>query len=190
MKAAAAGCNLTIRSYCERSTRPITFITPNAPERSPHYKMHSSLDAGVGFGFFQGRREDAPSRADNLGTDHVFGIWAYQGSKPFLSRGRMFSGMGDTIPCVDPETKELLEKAFPRRCPKEELLDTMLTPARSGQWQGFLRHHRRPRSASNAENGETLWSVEIGEPVIFQPAVAGGRVYVTTASGSLFAEIW
>jgi hypothetical protein len=38
----------------------------------------------------------------------------------------------------------------------------------------------------SAENGETLWSVNIGEPVIFQPAVANGRIYVPTATGSLF----
>jgi outer membrane protein assembly factor BamB len=37
-----------------------------------------------------------------------------------------------------------------------------------------------------AETGEALWSVPLGEPVIFQPAVAGGRVYAATDAGSLF----
>jgi hypothetical protein len=35
-------------------------------------------------------------------------------------------------------------------------------------------------------SGETLWSVNLGEAVVFQPAVAHGRVYVPTATGSLF----
>ena len=32
----------------------------------------------------------------------------------------------------------------------------------------------------------TLWSVHVGEPVLFQPAVARGRVYATTQGGNLF----
>ena len=38
----------------------------------------------------------------------------------------------------------------------------------------------------SAESGEQLWSVELGEPVLFQPAVVGGRVFVGTARGTLF----
>ncbi len=38
----------------------------------------------------------------------------------------------------------------------------------------------------SATTGEELWSVPIGEPIVFQPAVARGRLYVGTDSGSLF----
>jgi len=31
-----------------------------------------------------------------------------------------------------------------------------------------------------------LWREEVGEPVVFQPAVWGGRVYAATGAGSLF----
>jgi hypothetical protein len=30
------------------------------------------------------------------------------------------------------------------------------------------------------------WSVNVGEAVIFQPSVVGGRVYVPTSQGGLF----
>ena len=38
----------------------------------------------------------------------------------------------------------------------------------------------------SAATGEKLWSVEVGEPVLFQPVVAAGRVYAVTHYGSLF----
>ena len=38
----------------------------------------------------------------------------------------------------------------------------------------------------SAATGEVLWKADIGEPISFQPAVAGGRVYVATNQGSLF----
>jgi outer membrane protein assembly factor BamB len=38
----------------------------------------------------------------------------------------------------------------------------------------------------SAGAGDFLWSVRVGEPVLFQPVVARGRVYATTQAGSLF----
>jgi Ca-activated chloride channel family protein len=156
-------------------------------KRSPHYRMHSSHDAGVGFGTFKGGAKTHQSR-DNLGTDHVFGIWAYQGSKPFLSRGRMFSCMGDTVHCVDPNTKEThWKKRFCDTPQEQELLDSLLTPPALVNGKVFFGTVDGRVLCLDANSGETLWSAAIGEPVVFQPAVLRGRVYVPTASGSLFA---
>jgi outer membrane protein assembly factor BamB len=38
----------------------------------------------------------------------------------------------------------------------------------------------------SAKTGELLWSADVGEPIAFQPAVAGGRVYVSTSTGRLY----
>lgn len=155
--------------------------------RSPHYRTHQSNDAGVGFANFKGSAKTHQSAA-NLGTDHVYGVWAYQGSKPFLSRGRMFSGMGDTLHCVDPDTRASFWKKKFRDAPEEEeLLDSLLTPPALVNGKVFFGTTDGRVVCLNAESGETLWSVSIGEPVNFQPAVANGRVYVPTAQGSLFA---
>lgn len=184
-KAAAAGTPTV--GYGETLSKADYLHHTKRAKRSPHYKMHHTLDAGVGFGSSKGGAKTHQSRA-NLGTDHVYGIWAYQGSKPFLSRGRMFSGMGDTIHCVDPETKETFWKKCFRDAPQDvELLDTMLTPPAVVNGKVFFGTIDGRVLCLSAETGETLWSVEIGEPVIFQPAISRGRVYVPTASGSLFA---
>jgi outer membrane protein assembly factor BamB len=37
-----------------------------------------------------------------------------------------------------------------------------------------------------AETGELLWRESVGDPIVFQPAVVAGRVYVATARGNLF----
>lgn len=184
-KAAAAGTPTF--SYSETLSKADYLNYTKRSKHSTYYRMHGTHDAGVGFAFSKGGAKTYQSR-DNLGTDHVFGIWAYQGSKPFLSRGRMFSGMGDTVHCVNPDTKETFWKKRFRDAPQEEeLLDSMLTPPALVNGKVFFGTTDGRVLCLDAENGETLWSAEIGEPVVFQLAVSQGRVYVPTASGSLFA---
>ena len=38
----------------------------------------------------------------------------------------------------------------------------------------------------SADSGELIWRASIGEAIAFQPAVAKGRVYISTQQGSLF----
>jgi outer membrane protein assembly factor BamB len=154
--------------------------------RSPHYGMHGAYDGGVGFG---GHKGDAKinQAMGNLGTGHVFGVWAFQGSKPFIANGRLFSGLGDTVHCADPESKEVFWKSKLREGDaEEELLDSMLTPPALVNGKLFLGTLDGRVLCLSAETGETLWGVRVGEPVLLQPAVARGRVYATTAAGSLF----
>jgi Ca-activated chloride channel homolog len=154
--------------------------------RSPHYGMHSAFDGSVGFG---GHKGDAKidQAMGNLGMGHVFGVWAFQGSKPFVAHGRLFSGLGDTVHCADPETKEVFWKSKLREGDTDaELLDSILTPPALVNGKLFLGTLDGRVLCLSAASGETLWSVRVGEPVLLQPAVAHGRVYAPTAAGSLF----
>jgi outer membrane protein assembly factor BamB len=152
--------------------------------RSPHYGAHAAYDGGVGFA---GHKGDAKIRQamHNLGTAHVFGVWAYQGSKPFLDGGRLFSGQGDTVQCADPESKEVFWKRK-LRADGAELLDSFLTPPAVVNGKLFLGTIDGQVLCLSAASGETLWAVSVGEPVVFQPAVTEGRVYVPTQAGNLF----
>jgi len=154
--------------------------------RSPQYRAQAMYDGGVGFGAYKGDAKIHQAMS-NLGMAHVSGVWAYQGSKPFLSRGRLFSGQGDTVHCSDPESKEVFWKRKLREGDKEaELLDSLLTPPAVVNGKLFFGTTDGRVFCLSADSGETLWSVLIGEAVIFQPAVAQGRVYVPTAAGNLF----
>jgi outer membrane protein assembly factor BamB len=140
----------------------------------------------VGFGAHKGDAK-LHQAMDHLGTPHVFGIWAYQGSKPFLAGGQLFSSQGDTLHCASPESKEVFwTRQLCEGAGGAELLDALLTPPAVANGKLFLGTADGRVLCLSAASGETLWEVAIGEAVLFQPAVAQGRVYVPTGAGGLF----
>jgi Ca-activated chloride channel family protein len=152
-------------------------------QRSPHFAKQAAFDAGVGFA---GSKGDAKmyQAMGHLGHSHVSALWAYQGSKPFLGRGRLFSGQGDTVQCADPGSQQVFWKRKLRDS-DEELLDSMLTPPAVVNGKLFLGTIDGRLLCLSADSGEMLWAVPVGEPILFQPAVVAGRVYAGTAAGSL-----
>ena len=136
--------------------------------------------------------------AQNLGQGTVNGVWSYQGSKPFFYRGRLYAAMGDTLVCVDPKTENVLWKTV-LRPPKEEkkgekaaegedLLDATISPPALSNGKVFVGTNYGDVVCLSADQGELLWKASLGqsESIGFQPAVAAGRVYVSTESGSLY----
>jgi outer membrane protein assembly factor BamB len=117
----------------------------------------------------------------HLGHGHVSGLWAYQGSKPFVWRGRLYSAVGDTIHCADPRTQKVFwKKRLYERPDEAEVLDNVLTPPVVVNGKLFVGTILGEVCCLSAEAGEVLWRDALGEPVIFQPAVVGGRVYAAT----------
>ncbi len=146
--------------------------------------------------------------AQNLGQGTVNGVWAYQGSKPFFCQGHLFASMGDAIVCVDPKTEKVLWKTQLRATTEttenmgkkakkdtkepadhEELLDATISPPALANGKVFLGTGYGDVVCLSADKGELLWKASLGssESIGFQPTVAGGRVYVSTESGSLYA---
>jgi outer membrane protein assembly factor BamB len=123
----------------------------------------------------------------NLGKGHVCAVWAHQGSKPFLWRGRLYSAPGDALHCVDPDTRTpYWTRTLHEHAGQAELLDAMLTPPAIVNGKVFLGTLGGEVCCLCAWSGDLIWSVRVGEPVHFQPAVAQGRVYATTQGGNLF----
>jgi outer membrane protein assembly factor BamB len=153
---------------------------------SPRYAAYTSKDAGVGFGLSKGSAKIAAAM-EHLGQGHVYGVWAYQGSKPFIGRDRLFSNLGDTVHCANPSSQEVLWKK-PLRADgaRGEVLDSVLTPPAIANEKLFVGSIDGALYCLSGESGDVLWRVPLGEPIIFQPAVVGGRVYVSTEEGSLF----
>jgi outer membrane protein assembly factor BamB len=154
--------------------------------KSPHDLACLLRDAGVGFAAYKGHAKMAQAM-HNLGKGHVSAVWAHQGSRPVLWRGRMYSALGDALHCVDPETRApYWKKTLQEASGKAELLDSLLTPPVLVNGKVFLGTLDGEVCCLSAGTGDLLWRVEVGEPVLFQPAVARGRVYATTQAGSLF----
>jgi outer membrane protein assembly factor BamB len=143
-------------------------------------------DFAVGFGAYKGHAKMAQAM-HNLGRGHVSAVWAHQGSRPCVWRGRLYSALGDVLHCVDPETRAPhWKRAISKRVEQAELLDGLLTPPAIVNGKVFVGTIEGEVCCLSAWSGDLLWSVRVGEPIIFQPSVARGRVYAATQRGSLF----
>jgi outer membrane protein assembly factor BamB len=126
--------------------------------------------------------------AANLGHAHVHAVWAYQGSRPVVARGRLYAAHGDAVSCADPRSDRVFWKRTLGAAAGDdrELLDSPLTPPAVVNGKLFFGSAHGLVHCLAAETGDELWSVAVGEPVVFQPAVAGGHVYAGTDAGSVF----
>jgi Ca-activated chloride channel family protein len=195
----------TTVSRLKRTEPPQDEILFECSEPSPHldlkekrrtaaYRRELAMDAAVGFAV-------APAAAkfyyaaEHLGVDRVSAAWGFQGSRPCVYRGRLYAASGRWLRCVSlqdnpakPEDKLLWEfdvyrdaslaqeACVPTATPPLVLNDRVII----GTMAGDL-------FCLNADTGEVLWRVHVGEPISYQPAVAYGRVYVPTAHGTLYA---
>jgi outer membrane protein assembly factor BamB len=154
--------------------------------RSPVYRECELADGGVGFATHKGDAKMAQAMY-NLGKGHISAVWAHQGSRPCMWNGRLYSALGDTLHCADPETRQPhWKQTVVDHGEGLELLDGAVTPPAIVNGKIFLGTLDGKVQCLEAGSGEVLWTADLGESVVFQPAVACGRVYVGTNAGSLF----
>jgi outer membrane protein assembly factor BamB len=153
---------------------------------SPQRHLEAMADGGVGFAYSKGSAKMEQAMR-NLGKGEVSAVWAHQGSRPFVSCGRLYSALGDTLHCVDPETRSPYWKRTPHEHPGQpELLDSTLTPPATVNGKVFLGTLEGEVFCLADHSGDVIWSVSLGEPILCQVAVAQGRVYAATQGGHLF----
>jgi outer membrane protein assembly factor BamB len=153
---------------------------------SPHYQACEMADQAVGFAAHKGHAKMAQAMM-NLGKGHVSDVWGHQGSRPAIWQGRLYSALGDTLHCVDPETRApYWKRTLHERQGRAELLDGLLTPPVIVNGKIFLGTLEGEICCLSAWSGDLIWTVRIDEPILFQPAVARGRVYAATHRGNLF----
>jgi Ca-activated chloride channel family protein len=174
-------------SVLKETTRPADYL--DAGKRATYSgleKQNKAADAGVGF-------SAAPAAANlglaemNIGQLTVNGVWAYQGSRPFIYKDNLVSSMGDEIKCVDPKTEKVIWKHSVRDAKdKGPLVDAALTPPAVVNGKLFIGTTAGQIICLNAESGAELWRATVGDPILFQPAVAHGRVFVGTGNGKIY----
>jgi outer membrane protein assembly factor BamB len=151
---------------------------------SPQYQASAMKDAAVGFGAHKGDAKMYQAM-QHLGKGHVHEVWSYQGSKPFIYRDRLYSALGNTLFCLDPVSQSVYWKK--QLGPEGTAsLDNALTPPTTVNGKLFLGSIYGDVYCFSAASGDELWRFPIGEPVMFQPAVVGGRIYVPTDGGHLY----
>jgi Ca-activated chloride channel family protein len=118
---------------------------------------------------------------EHLGLRNVAAGWAFQGSTPAVADGRAYFAVGGEIRARDMATgREIWRKTYARA----EGAQALSPPAVVGAQMvfGTVDGHVY---AVDIDTGMTLWAYDVGEPVVFQPIVAQGWVYVATARGNL-----
>jgi outer membrane protein assembly factor BamB len=163
----------------------------DAKKRAARSMFHSKsdlIDAAVGFAIGKGAMQTNLTEA-HLGLSQVSRMWAFQGSKPFAYEGRLYSSMGDSLQCTDLDRdvtywkKEFYGKSAEE---SEETADNELTPPALCNGKVFVATTRGDVFCLSAREGEELWRVHLGGPIVYQPAIAGGRLYVGDDSGRLY----
>jgi outer membrane protein assembly factor BamB len=153
---------------------------------SLRYRTSAMMDAKVGFSAHKG---DAKMHLamKHLGRGHVHEVWAYQGSKPFIHRGRLYSALGDSLHCLDPVTREVCwKKRLGTNLSEGEMLDSVLTPPATVNGKLFISSIYGDIYCLAAASGDELWTARVGEAIVFPPAVARGRIYIPTDGGNLY----
>ncbi len=169
------------------TTRPADYLDAGKRKAvSEQEKKNQNADAGVGFSAAPGAAK-LEQASGNLGQSTVAGVWAYQGSRPFIYKDQLFSSMGDAVKCVDPKTEKVVWKHSVRDGKdKRPLVDAALTPPAIVNGKIFVGTTAGQVICLNAADGQELWRATVGDPILFQPAIAYGRVFVATGNGRIY----
>ena len=110
-------------------------------------------------------------------------IWAFEGSRPVIARGVRYVARGGVIEADDPSSGAAYwirtdAKAQGRRSVGSVAVagSQLVVSTRAGQLYGL-----------DVDTGYTLWAYDVGHPVVAEPIVARGWVYLATADGLVIA---
>lgn len=113
------------------------------------------------------------------------GKWAYQGPRLASANGRLFLARGSELLAVDPAAGKVAWRVrFATPSPTQE--DLLLPPA-LGKQNVYLNTTQGHVLSLRQEDGRLNFAFATEEPMLFQPALAGGRIIVGTANGLVIA---
>lgn len=118
---------------------------------------------------------------EHLGLRNVASGWAFQGSSPAVADGRAYFSIANEVLARDMETAQTVWR---RQYAAAEGAQALSPPAVVGSLL-VLGTVDGQLIATDIDTGLTVWAYDIGQPVVFQPIVAQGWVYVATGGGDL-----
>lgn len=121
------------------------------------------------------------ARGEHLGLTNVASGWAFQGSSPAVADGRAYFSIAGEIVAREMEDARTVWR---RRYTQAEGAQALSPPAVVGSLLIFGTVDGQ-LFASDIDTGMTVWAYDVGEPIVFQPIVAQGWVYVGTGRGNV-----
>ncbi|HVF68339.1 MAG TPA: PQQ-binding-like beta-propeller repeat protein [Pyrinomonadaceae bacterium] len=146
-------------------------------------QAQGALDSSVGFG-------NAPASAElgkaneHLGVKTVVGGWAYQGSRAAYSKGQMLNAQGRYLNSVGADDGRFKWRAEVSGGGLSEDAQVFSPPALGEQFL-YLSSSLGHILSVGQDDGRVGFMYQFPEPMVFQPALANGSVYVGTSNGLL-----
>jgi Ca-activated chloride channel family protein len=121
--------------------------------------------------------------AGELGGQDAEVVWAFEGSRPVVLRGVRYVAMGAEVHASDARTGEELWR---RRYPGPVDRRALGAVAVAGPAVAFATRDGK-LFGLDADTGATLWSFDLGVPIVAQPIIARGWIYASTTDGRVVA---
>jgi glucose dehydrogenase len=169
----------------QQARRKAEYLTRSYNQAQRKAEEFKAQDASVGFGAAPAAAK-LDQAAANIGLDRVASVWAFQGSRPCVYRGRLYTSQHDILRCTDVKTGGVYWEADFGDRKRFEGGRALTPPAIAGD-SVYLATATGQVFCLDANSGKIRWHAEVGEGITFQPAVMNGRVYVATDRGSLFS---
>jgi Ca-activated chloride channel family protein len=140
-------------------------------------------DSAVGFG-------SAPEMAklhfaESLtGATTVSRAWSFQGSRPCVWNGRVFSVVGDELAASALDSGRELWRW---KAGFDAAAERAITPPAVANGRVYAATREGRVLSWEAETGALRWRLDLGAPISWQPVVSGGRVFVGCVDGTLRA---
>jgi len=161
------------------------YLEPDVQRQSEYATENAKEDSSVGFAGGAPPAAAAPAAEANLGQSSVKGLWEFQGSRPTVQGGRSYATRGDTLQALDANGKVLWEGKLSGDVRKTG--GHLASPPAWGGGKLVVGTTAGSIEAYEAESGKRVFSIEVGDPIRFQPALVAGRVFVGTERGTLIS---
>lgn len=151
------------------------------PQGADAHQGYHAQDASVGFSV-------APAAAGltkaekNMGISSVSGAWGYQGARAAYKDGSIINTQGTMINTVDDETGKVRWSAQT----KGKIVTgrtQVFSPPSLGKDNMYLCSGDGHLVSVAQKDGAVRFLYDTRQPISFQPALAGGNVYIGTANG-------
>ena len=146
-------------------------------------QAQKSLDSSVGFATAPAAAKIA-SAGKNVGVNSVVGGWAYQGSRPAHNGGSIFNAQGKYLNSVSTKDgKAQWQAEVYGKSVSEQ--SQVFSPPSLGREYMYLASAAGNLVSVRQKDGQVGFAYSFKKPMVFQPALVNGNVYVGTGDGLL-----
>jgi Ca-activated chloride channel family protein len=167
-----------------KARKAAPYLEGTVQDRSGYAAEQSAADSSVGFGGGAPATAKSHEAKANIGQGTVRGLWEFQGSRPLVVGKANYSTQGDSILAIEADSGlplwthrlagDVAKVGGHLAAPPSYAGGKLVVAGTSGDVIGY-----------DAQSGKELFRYGLREEIRFQPALAGGSIFVGTTRGTL-----